>query len=221
MSNLFEDHPAKSIVVYTLLIAGATWAVSEFILDENKINFYKAQVENQKALVENQKSIVEQYRTKVELLENDLVQSRKRADLYFSIIQEDPKAILRFEAKLQALESKKKILEAENTALREKVGKKPGTQVSDKARSFSLTLGSAIIDDATGLRIGLAKVSVHRQVSILLELPGQEPQNQTNIPPGKTWEFVLDSVTYKLTLTQVSFITDRADFDLRPVPSKQ
>lgn len=38
----FEKNATRSIVYYTIFIATTTWAVSFFILDENKINVIKA-----------------------------------------------------------------------------------------------------------------------------------------------------------------------------------
>ncbi len=65
MSNWLQDHPSTFVITYTLLIAGATWGASTFILQDNRMNLAKSELEAQKALVE-------QYRAKSELLQNDI-----------------------------------------------------------------------------------------------------------------------------------------------------
>ena len=49
MSNWFQEHPVTTIVGHTILVATTTWLVSSFVIDENKINLYKAQAENANA----------------------------------------------------------------------------------------------------------------------------------------------------------------------------
>src|SRR5262245_12205293 len=65
MANWFQDHAATSIVTYTLLVVGATWATSTFILQDNRLNLAKSEPESQKTLAE-------QYRSKAELLQKDI-----------------------------------------------------------------------------------------------------------------------------------------------------
>jgi len=65
VSNWFEDHPIRSIIVHTLIVAGAVWAAFAFIFDENKVAVYRAQVENEKATAT-------QYKAKTEVLEVEI-----------------------------------------------------------------------------------------------------------------------------------------------------
>lgn len=65
MSNWFEENPTKSVIVYTILIATTTWAISTYVLQDNRIALLRSELDSQKALSE-------QYRAKSELLSKDL-----------------------------------------------------------------------------------------------------------------------------------------------------
>lgn len=66
MSNWFEENPTKSIISYTLVVIAATWAASYFVIDENKINLYRSQVDNEK-------SVNRQLQAKVSVLEGKIL----------------------------------------------------------------------------------------------------------------------------------------------------
>ena len=76
MSNWVEDSPTRAIIVYTILIASATWLVSTYILDENKINFYRAESVS--------------YKAKVEVLEFEIERLRNENERYLNWLQESP-----------------------------------------------------------------------------------------------------------------------------------
>lgn len=52
MPNWFENNATPAIMGYTLVIAGATWAVSTFILHDNRLNLAQSDLESQKSLTE-------------------------------------------------------------------------------------------------------------------------------------------------------------------------
>ncbi|RKE77973.1 hypothetical protein [Chryseobacterium sp. AG363] len=64
MSNWFEDNPTKSIIGYTLLIIGASWAFYKFTFEESKIDNYKSQIETKQATIS-------QYQARIEYLEEE------------------------------------------------------------------------------------------------------------------------------------------------------
>ena len=49
MSNVIERHPGYTLLLVTLTVMTATWGILTFVLEDNKIAFYKAQVESVKA----------------------------------------------------------------------------------------------------------------------------------------------------------------------------
>lgn len=76
MSNWFSDNPVTSIIGHTVIVAAGVGALCIFVLNDNRINLYKAQVETSKAQaetskaqVDNSKTIAEQYIQKVAGLE--------------------------------------------------------------------------------------------------------------------------------------------------------
>ena len=46
MSNWLEDHPVYTIIGHTVLVATVTWVVSSYMIDESKVNLYRAKAEN-------------------------------------------------------------------------------------------------------------------------------------------------------------------------------
>src|SRR3954466_8846174 len=65
MGHWFARNATASVVSHTLLVAGATWAISTFILKDNRLSLAQT-------VLESQKASTEQYKTKVELLQRDL-----------------------------------------------------------------------------------------------------------------------------------------------------
>ena len=86
MANWFSDHPSTSIITYTLLVVGATWATSTFVLQDNRLNLAKSEVESQK-------SLAEQYKSKSELLQKDIEALRAENQEYRTWLSQSKDAI--------------------------------------------------------------------------------------------------------------------------------
>lgn len=82
MANWFQEHPITTIIGHTILVATTTWLVSSFIIDENKVNLYRAQAENASAQIKSEQVITEQYKAKVSILEADVANLREGANKY-------------------------------------------------------------------------------------------------------------------------------------------
>lgn len=64
MANWFETNQTKSIIGYTLLIIGASWAFYKFTFEESKIDNYRSQIETKQATIS-------QYQARIEYLEEE------------------------------------------------------------------------------------------------------------------------------------------------------
>lgn len=92
MANWFKDHPTPSIIGYTFLIASTTWAISYFVIDENKINLYKAQIETKRTELSNQEIITEQYKVKLSIRESEYSDLLRKNQQYESWLMDDSKS---------------------------------------------------------------------------------------------------------------------------------
>src|SRR5207237_10846135 len=96
MGNWFESSPARSVIIHTLVVAGAVWAAFAFVFDENKVNAFKAQVESEKATSN-------QYKAKTEVLEVEIARLRDENKKYQEWLTATPATIPFFESRLKAL----------------------------------------------------------------------------------------------------------------------
>lgn len=106
MSNWFEDNPMKSVISYTFIVVGFTWAVSTFVLQDNRINLMRSEVDSQKA-------VAEQYKAKVELLQREIDTIRSENIEYRAWLSQSKDAIPTIVPRITEL--KLKIAELEKT----------------------------------------------------------------------------------------------------------
>lgn len=52
MSNCIEKNPTKSLVIYTIAVIGAVWAILTFVLDDNKESLHKKQIDNLNTIID-------------------------------------------------------------------------------------------------------------------------------------------------------------------------
>ena len=190
MSNWFEDNPLKSIIAHTCLVGATIWAVSYFILDENKVNVYKA--------------ASEQYKAKVSVLESEISNLKSENDRYRSWLLQDPKSFLALEAKIQNLEVE--LDEARKRPIVDAEEKTPDTQLYEFSKSFSK--GESFIDPKTRAVIGVSDVTSQYTANAVVVLPGGEKLDLKEVKPGTTWEFDKGGKKYNLTLDTVNWLNN-------------
>jgi len=116
MSNWFQNHPIYTIIGHTVLVATTTIVSTNFVLDENKINFYKAQSESATAQINNEKAIAEQYKAKVSVLESDITTLRSNNERYLKWLGQDPKSFPSLEKEITNLNAKLEVAVLESLA---------------------------------------------------------------------------------------------------------
>lgn len=194
MSNWFENNPTKSVVTYTLLVVGATWAGSTFILQDNRLSLAKSELESQKVLTET-------YKAKAELLQKDSETLRTENAEYRSWLAQTKDAVPIMVPRLNELKDRVATLEASSAQA-------TANGTPSAPPGFTARVGTAFIDESAGLIFTVKSVSVNRTAEVYVKLPDRErPINETAIP-GSQWDFIADGVSYRLVVASISFLTD-------------
>lgn len=202
MSNWFENNQTKSVITYTLLIVGATWAVSTFILQDYRINLLKSETDSQKA-------IAEQYKSKSELLQREVDAIRLENAEYRTWLGKTKDALPIMVP--QIMELKAKILELESRPAAPQATETSSTEPPTEVR---VTRGRAYIDQATGLVFTVLNVEVDRRASVVIKLPNKSESEEVKVIPGWQWKFESKGAEYTLTLTEINFISDSVNLIL-------
>jgi hypothetical protein len=198
MSNWFEDNPTKSIIGYTLVIVAATWAASTFVLQDNRLNLVRSQLETQK-------SLTEQYKSKAELLQRDIDALRAENAEYRTWLGQTKDAIPIIVPRITALKEKVARLEAGST--------RAGIQTkAELIRERSARLGTAFIDDVTGVVLTVTKTTPDLRAQLIVKFPGKDVPVEANISPGQQWRFKFKDKDYLLTVTEINFLNDTVRF---------
>jgi len=198
LSNWFENNQTKSVLTYTLVVIGATWAASYFLIDESKVNLYKAQVTNEKA-------VNRQFEAKISVLESkilDLSNENKQLKLWLS---DDSASFPSLVAKIKKLEKKA------NKAKQVEINKESTVESTKKeVRPYSYSedfvMGQSFTDPLTNATIGVSQIASDYTADIYLFLPGTDSIEKTNVKPGSSWIFDFEQKKYKLTLNRVEWI---------------
>jgi len=197
MSNWFESNPTKSIITYTLVIVTFTWAASFFVLDENKVNLYKAQVENEK-------TVNRQLNVKISVLEEKLLSLSNENNRFEKWLFEDTSSYPFLIEKITELEKKIKTKDLKK-------------HTTDKAKQLSnivkkpylysevFVMGQSFTDPLTNATLGVSQISIKYTADIYLYLPGKEAIEEVGIKPGTSWIYEYNKKQYKLTLNTVNW----------------
>ncbi|MFV0926515.1 hypothetical protein [Pseudomonas palmensis] len=187
-----------TIIGHTLVVATATWLVSSFVIDENKVNLFKAKAENAE-------SMSAQFQSKISVLELELARLKSENGRYLSWLVAEPKSFPALEKKIAELEAglaasqAKAISEANEPS---HSGKKP-KQLYEFSRDF--TRGESFVDPKTKAIIGISSIAINNTANGTLHLPGGKTVEVKEIKPGSTWTFDKSGVRYQLTMETVNW----------------
>lgn len=202
MPNWFQEHPGYTIIGHTIVVATTTWLVSSFVIDENKVNLYRAQAENADA-------ISEQYKAKVSVLELELARLRGENERYLSWLMQEPRTIPALESKIKALESKL----AASSQPSEGIGQSPakssaGTEELPYEFTIPFSKGESFVDPKTKATLGISDINPDYTAEGVLYLPGGKNIELQRVKPGSTWIFEQDGSNYKMTLEGINWINN-------------
>ena len=196
MSNWFENNPTKSVLSYTLVIAGATWAISTFVLQDNRINLLRTEVDSQR-------SVAEQYKSKVELLQREIDTVRSENTEYRAWLGQAKDAIPIIVPRINDLKARIDELERKNKTLLA-----DGASGSKTSSEIEVSRGRAYIDEMTGVVVTVLEVGIDRQARMAVKLPGKATADEKTVYAGWQWGFKSGGKSYTLTLNEVSFARD-------------
>lgn len=212
MANWFEDHPFYTIIGHTALIASLTWVVSSYVIDENKVNLYRAKAEN----ADSKSS---QYLAKISVLELELDRLKKENDRYLSWLAEEPKSMPAMDRKIKGLE--KDISEFKTAAASAGASEVVGAALAKIAAyeySMHFSKGESFVDPKTKAVIGVSDIGSDYTARGTLSLPGKEVIKLKGVAPGETWDFEKAGVNYRMTLDKVNWLNDTVKASVVEIP---
>ncbi len=203
MANWFQNHPMFSVVGHTLLVGGATFAFTRFVLNDNRLELLRAQVETARSQVESHAS-------KIDFLEQENAQLRVDNSRYVDWLRTDPKGLEGMERRIQELADSLKFNVLSGA---------PGVSASGQPYAYIATVvkGGTFVDPRTGLTIGIQDVSSDRTASGLLNIPGKPETTNSSIMPGKLWNFEFKQVQYVCRVMNIDWISNRVTIEVRVV----
>ena len=207
VGHWLSDHPAISIITYSLSIVGAAWVAFFFIYDENRVSVVRAQVESEKATAN-------QYQAKTALLESQLAVLREDNKKYLEWLTGTPKTIPYVEERIR-------VLSEENAELKTLLASgfkrpqhiPPATNAPYIVKESKKT-GEAFVDPKTNATLGIGLLYADFTASAVLTLPGKEPQTLI-VKSGDNWVFSVGTSQFRLTMLKVDWYTNTAEIMIK------
>lgn len=198
MSNWFETNPTKSVIVHTIIVAGASWAAFLFIYDENKVKFYEAQVETIKAEAR-------ELSARNSVLVSRLEHLKEENYKFAKWLEATPNTIPFYEKENKKL--KLELEEANSNNAESPKDPQIGNPISlYKNKTFGNT-ATAFFDPKTQVTFGIPKINYGDTANINLTFPSGEKKELKNIGAGTTWDFSDEGKKYRVILDSIDWAT--------------
>jgi hypothetical protein len=202
LSNWFENHPARSVIGHTVIVAAATWAAFYFIFDENKIKLIEAKSEKISAEVKEVNARNTVLVTRLDYLTKD-------NEKYLRWLEQTPNTLPFYEHELSKLEREIESLKIELTTHPKNDNlfefKKP-EQYEFWSRKG---VGDTFLDPKTKAVLGIQDINIKNFASAQISLPDGAQFSNEKAKPGDTWHFELNGVSYSLLLESLDWSTQR------------
>jgi len=211
LSNWFQEHPITTIISHTVLVAASTWAVSYFVIDENKVNYYKAQVENER-------TVSEQYKAKVDTLEAEISKLRQENVRFLDWLEGEPKSFPALVKTIKILENQIKETKSGASVIDVLIPKK--NYQNNYTASKTFLRGDSFTDPVTQATIGVSQIHPDFTADVYLYLPGKSQIENNNIKPGSSWNFTIEKKNYKITLDQVNWLNNSLKATVTEIENK-
>lgn len=207
--NWFEEHPAKSIISYTVFIFLVTWGGFTFIVDENKVNLYKAETENYK-------SQVEQYKTRVELLQKEIDSLKMENKEYKDWLSKSENSLPIIVPKIVQLKKELDDVKKSNPQKELNNVKENNLQKirTSNKRIFEIQRGISSFDEITGISLSIKNINTNRSASIIITKPDGKTENLEEIYAGYQSIFRHQERTFLLRIIEISWAPDSIKYEI-------
>lgn len=203
MFEWFDTHPFKSIVGYTILVAGAVFAFSKFVLIENTEKAHSTQLETKDAVIQQKEAVISQYEARIRFLETENTRLEEDKNRYLGWLQASPDSF--------------QYIEKENNELREKleadkynVSVDGVSQEQKYSKNYeTVRKGMTIIDEHTGIVAAIPEMYVGSKGTLSISVPGREMETFRDVVSGFTREYEIKGQRYQFILVTLDYISDR------------
>lgn len=193
---------------WTSTVAAATWVVTYFIVDSQKIESYQSKAEAAEKLAQT-------YQAKISVLESDVLKLSQKNDLYLRWLEENPKGFLSLETKIIKIEEELSQCKMEKKNL--PVRCRESQEVSN---IFNIRKGQAYRDSMTGLVLGVTDIDSYGKLTGTLTFPNKSTTEIKGVEPGKVWNFTQGNENYKLIIKESNWINNSVEAEIISGPQK-
>ena len=203
MFKWFDNHPVKSIILYTIMVGGSVFAFSKFILIEN--------VEREKnAQLETKDAIILQYESKINYLETENRGLQTEIEQYLEWLQNTP-------GTLQYVESENRELRDEIKDLKEQIPDDV-SKTEDKLyrKDYeSIKANTSVIDEETNVVITMNDIDYDYKGTLSISIPQKDQMVLKDVKAGYVQKFPVKRKLYELVITNVDYISNTYSFVIR------
>lgn len=187
MSNWFESNPTKSVIGYTILIIGVTWAFYKFTFEESKIDNYKSQIETKQATIT-------QYQARIEYLEEENLKFKSELKDFEEWNSKSENPTLFYKSQYE------KTILSRNDFTK--------TNISEKSNleNILISKSESYINKDLDLIIGLKDVSVNYGCFLNISYGNNLNQNFENKKVGETIALESSKGKIKVTINKVNYV---------------
>lgn len=196
-----DKNPIKSLVAYTILIGGAVFAYSKFVLIENTERLYDAQLETKDV-------IISQYEARISYLEVENSNLRDDAERYLEWLRNTPNTI-------QYMENENEMLRNEIDDLKKNAA---AGILEDSLYTMTydrITGNTTVLDKETGIVVAINDIRVRGDGELLLSIPEMDSINEDNVKPGYIKDFEVKGKSYQFIVLKVDYISETYSFMIR------
>jgi hypothetical protein len=150
MISWFENNQTKSVIIYTVFVAGTTWTIFNVLLDDKKLASAKAEVD--------------QYKAKTEVLEAQTSHLRDEYQKYQGWLAATPGTVPYFESELAKANELAASVRAASPVVEPSMSTTSG-------RAAVLAPGESMVDPTTGAIVGAGRFNPDFTVDISITSP--------------------------------------------------
>lgn len=186
MGNWFERNATKSIIVYTTLIMGATFAFYKFTFEERKLDNYRSQIVS----VQTE---INQHKARIEYLERENLKLKMILKEFEDWNENSSNPTLFYKSQYEKL-----ILQESTPSEFEDFG--------NFQENISLSKSNVFKNDKFGIIVGLKEVSVTKTCDLNISFRENENNSFRKVEVGKIITLESEDQQVKLVVEQIDYV---------------